>query len=82
MRFPEMGGGMVLKGYSLFFSVRNRLLSRISRIASEERGATVAEYALVLVLVTVAVIGVLGQLGDTLRDKILDIVEELERLSS
>jgi Flp pilus assembly pilin Flp len=58
-------------------ALRERLVSRLKEISNDEAGATVAEYALVLVLVTVAVIGVLGELGGTLRTKILQIVNQL-----
>lgn len=54
---------------------------RFARGAKEvwtgEGGATVAEYALVLVLVTVAVITVLGELGDALNAKIRAIISSL-----
>ena len=44
-----------------------------------DRGSTVAEYALVLVLVSLAVIGVLTTLGTTLKAKIQEIIDDLQR---
>lgn len=56
---------------------RDRVLRWLREVLGDESGATVAEYALVLVLVTVAVIGVLGQLGTTLQAKIQGIIDKL-----
>ena len=44
---------------------------------SDEQGATVAEYALILVLIAVALITVLGELGRALEDRIRNVIEEL-----
>ncbi|HHY34249.1 MAG TPA: Flp family type IVb pilin [Firmicutes bacterium] len=72
------------------FSYRTSLLVlKAKRLAEEgirelvkgtrgQRGATVAEYALVLAIVVVGLILVLGQLGETLREKILDVVDRLK----
>lgn len=51
---------------------------KLTRGMREQRGATVAEYALVLAIVVVGLILVLGQLGETLREKILDVVDRLK----
>jgi Flp pilus assembly pilin Flp len=53
------------------------LAGKVNRVFGDESGTTVAEYALVLVLVSVAVIGVLTTLGTTLKDKIMAIVTKL-----
>lgn len=43
----------------------------------KDRGATIAEYALVLALVTVALVTVLGELGTVLQAKISAIIARL-----
>lgn len=48
---------------------------KLREAATGDSGATVAEYALVLVLVTLAVITVLRSLGEVLQDKITSIVQ-------
>lgn len=67
----------MLKWYWAYVAWKERVLCRLCSVPRDESGATVAEYALVLVLVSIAVIGVLGELGGTLRTKILDIMEQL-----
>ncbi|HHX29189.1 MAG: Flp family type IVb pilin [Bacillota bacterium] len=62
--------------------VRTRLwwekaVSRFAEVWSDEQGATVAEYALILVLIAVALITVLGELGRALEDRIRNVIEEL-----
>lgn len=67
----------MLRLYVRCFSLKEKILARLRAVLGDETGATVAEYALVLVLVTVAVIGVLSQLGATLTQKIQGIVDSL-----
>ncbi|HHY44586.1 MAG TPA: Flp family type IVb pilin [Firmicutes bacterium] len=55
----------------------DRALSRLAKIWSDEQGATVAEYALVLVIVAVALITVLTDLRAALEDKINGIICEI-----
>ncbi|MGI6632194.1 MAG: Flp family type IVb pilin [Bacillota bacterium] len=55
----------------------SRLVNWLRRLLGNDRGATVAEYALVLVLVAVALIGVLTTLGDALRNRIQDVIDKL-----
>lgn len=55
-----------------------RRIRMVVRHGKDQRGATVAEYALVLAIVVVGLILVLGQLGETLRGKILDVVDRLK----
>lgn len=57
--------------------LRSRFQDTFRRVLRREEGATVAEYALVLALVTVALIGVLTTLGTTLEGKINDIISKL-----
>ena len=52
-------------------------LTRFKKVLSDEKGATVAEYALVLVLVAVALIGVLGGLKDALETQIERVITDL-----
>lgn len=49
------------------------------RRAWSERGATTAEYALVLALVVVVLIGALSTLGGALQNRLLDIVDQLNQ---
>ena len=67
----------MLRLYVRCFSLKEKILARLRAVLGDETGATVAEYALVLVLVTVAVIGVLSQLGAMLTQKIQGIVDSL-----
>lgn len=53
-------------------------IRKLVKDARDQGGATVAEYALVLAIVVVGLILVLGQLGETLREKILDVVDRLK----
>lgn len=53
------------------------LVERVRSALKDSAGTTVSEYALVLALVTVAVIGVLTSLGTTLKDKITDVIGSL-----
>lgn len=57
---------------------RRALVDRIAGVLRNDKGATVSEYALVLALVTVAVIGVLSSLGTTLSDKINEVKTAIE----
>ena len=68
----------MLKTYVTCLSIRDRVMSRVREAAGDEAGATVAEYALVLVLVSVAVITVLSSLGSALQDKIAAIVTRIQ----
>lgn len=52
-------------------------LTRFKKVFSDDRGATVAEYALVLVIVAVALITVLTDLRAALEDKINGIICEI-----
>ncbi|MGI6663688.1 MAG: Flp family type IVb pilin [Bacillota bacterium] len=55
----------------------DQALWRLTKLLSDEQGATVAEYALVLVLVAVALIVVLGDLGEALELKIQSVIDKL-----
>lgn len=56
----------------------DQALWRLTKLLSDEQGATVAEYALVLVLVSLAAITVLTTLGDTPEAKITSIITRLQ----
>lgn len=47
----------------------------------DEAGATTTEYALVLALVVVVLIGTLNTLGTTLQAKLLEIVQQIGQAS-
>jgi Flp pilus assembly pilin Flp len=68
----------VLRCYVWLQLAKARFTEKLRNALFDESGSTVAEYALVLVLVTVAVIGVLGQLGITLQSKIQGIIDKLK----
>ena len=55
----------------------NRVLSRVAKAWADEQGATVAEYALILVLIAVALITVLKELGEALYARIEDVITKL-----
>ncbi len=64
---------LYIKGRLAFQS----LLDRAKKAVSDPKGATVSEYALVLALVTVAVIAVLTNLGETIKSRINTIITDL-----
>ncbi|NPV70823.1 MAG: Flp family type IVb pilin [Firmicutes bacterium] len=53
------------------------LTLQVSAVAHSERGATSAEYALVLALVVVTLITALSALGAALNDKLHSIIEQI-----
>jgi pilus assembly protein Flp/PilA len=53
------------------------MLKMISRLVRDEEGQGLAEYALILVLIAVVVIGVLGTLGDEIKSVFTDITNGL-----
>ncbi len=57
---------------------RRAFVDRIARVLRNDHGATVSEYALVLALVSVAVIVVLGNLGGALESKIQAVIDKLQ----
>lgn len=60
------------------------LLGRLRKIAiftGDQRGATTAEYALLLALVVVILIGTLSQLGQALNGKLQDIINSLNTVN-
>lgn len=67
----------MLEAYFLACRVWSRVRARLRRVLGEERGATVAEYALVLVIVAVALITVLTDLRAALEEKINGIISEI-----
>ncbi len=54
-----------------------RVLCQLFAPGGDERGATTAEYALLLALVVVILITTLSQLGAELNSKLLDIIAQL-----
>lgn len=62
------------------------LVNRVGRVALRCRvclasleGATTAEYALILALVVIALMGTLGELRDALAGKLQEVIQELRR---
>lgn len=68
----------MLKMTARFIYRRNLLREKVLAWLKEENGATVAEYALVLALVVVVLIGALGGLGQALKDKIEQLKTMIE----
>ncbi len=54
------------------------MLKMISRLVKDEEGQGLAEYALILVLIAVAVVGMLGLLGDEIGSVFENITGKLE----
>ena len=46
---------------------------------SSNRGATTAEYALILALIVIALMGTLGELRDAVAGKLQEVINELRR---
>ncbi len=67
----------MLKTYVRVRLWKDRVVGRVKSVLSGEQGATVSEYALVLALVTVAVIGALTSLGDAIGQKLGSIADTL-----
>lgn len=53
-------------------------MSMLRRLWKDEDGATAIEYGLIAALVAVAVIGILGTLGDNLVSVFTEVSDELE----
>lgn len=64
---------------NLLFRGLSSLLGRLKslRFTATERGATVAEYSLLLALVVVILIGTLTQLGQALNNKLQAIIDQI-----
>lgn len=60
-------------------SAKKRLTKMLHNLVSNCRGATTTEYALLLALVVVTLIGTLSALGTVLNDKLGAIIQELGR---
>jgi Flp pilus assembly pilin Flp len=58
-------------------SVVCRLTGGVCGIASSERGATSAEYALILALVVITLITTLSALGAALNHKLTSIIDQI-----
>ncbi len=55
----------------------NALLQRTKGFLESGHGGTTVEYAVVLALIVVAVVGAAGELGEKLRDMYFEIAEAL-----
>lgn len=56
---------------------KQMVIEFLKRPLTSEEGATIAEYALLLALVVIALIGVLTNLSDALKGKIETIINQL-----
>ncbi len=65
-----MTGGFGDRMFGVYLYFRN--------LVQGERGAATAEYALILALVVVVLIGVLSNLGGALTDRLQDIIADIE----
>ena len=52
-------------------------MARLTRLINDEDGATAVEYGLIAALVAVAIIGVLGTLGDNLTATFTSVSDDL-----
>ncbi len=60
-------------------SVKQAVIDYLKEPLASEEGATIAEYALLLALVVIALIGVLTNLSDALKGKIEIIIDQINR---
>lgn len=72
----ERGCIPIRKGFQVRKGFRGKMGAIIS-FMSGTRGATTAEYALLLALVVVILIGTLSQLGEALNGKLQEIISSL-----
>jgi Flp pilus assembly pilin Flp len=61
------------------FSVKQAVIDYLKKPLASEEGATIAEYALLLALVVIALIGVLTKLSNALEGKIETIINQINR---
>lgn len=70
--------GITVSGLNAWMmNLRQKWTNWFGRFFRDERGATIAEYAILLAVVVVALIVVLGQLTDALEEKLLEIITEI-----
>jgi len=67
----------VLRLYAHIWMVKQRAKERFRELARREEGATIAEYALLLAIVVIALITVLSQLSSSLETKISEIISRI-----
>ena len=58
------------------------MLTRLKRFAADESGATAIEYALIAVLVGIAIVGSVTALGDSLQSIFYSVATKLDSVSS
>ncbi|HEY8393184.1 MAG TPA: Flp family type IVb pilin [Thermaerobacter sp.] len=68
---------MIWRTVRVFLSAQPGL-RRWCRVLGNERGATTAEYALLLALIVIVLIGALTELGDVLKERLGDITNQLQ----
>ncbi len=67
----------MMKIYTTACRAKHRFVSRINEILIKEDGATIAEYAILLAVVVVALIAILGQLTQALESKLQSIIDQI-----
>jgi Flp pilus assembly pilin Flp len=67
----------VLRLYAHIWMVKQRTKEGFRKLAGREEGATIAEYALLLAIVVIALITVLSQLSSSLETKISEIISRI-----
>ncbi|HHT84754.1 MAG: Flp family type IVb pilin [Bacillota bacterium] len=68
----------MLEIYVRALILRKKAADWLKSFFSEERGATIAEYAILLAVVVVALIAILGELTDALKLKLDQIIRGIE----
>ena len=58
------------------------MLTRLKRFAADQSGATAIEYALIAVLVGIAIVGSVTALGDSLQSIFYSVSTKLDSVSS
>ena len=58
------------------------MMTRLKQMAADESGATAIEYALIAVLVSIAIIGAVTALGDSLKAIFSTVATALDSVSS
>ena len=62
---------------TLFFLMNNRLTDALAAIRAREEGQTMAEYAVILAVITVGILAAIGALSGAIQGAIGDVVDTL-----
>lgn len=69
---------MMQRLWTRFVRAMSQRMRRIVQTLADEKGASTAEYALILTLIVVILITTLSELGATLNSKLSDIITQIE----